>query len=152
MPGEVKEGNEKTIITTQKKKKSFLSRLPKYLAIFIGSIFLLLIILYFFIQTDTFNRWALVYTIKKVNNNWNFKFLFSTKAEEDTTAKPFDWGVIVDNLQIHNGHIRVIERLDSGITANKIKFEHLSGFETEKLDVSNFELDMSARYFIDDKE
>lgn len=44
-------------------------RLLKYFIWLIGVIFVLLIALYIFIQTDTFDKWALNYALNKINNS-----------------------------------------------------------------------------------
>ncbi|MEP7146078.1 MAG: hypothetical protein ABI792_03610 [bacterium] len=70
------------------------------LKIFAGiiiSILLVLILLYIFIQTDAFNKWALEFTLEKVNASWQEK---DNKITADSLT-----GNILTGLTLHKGAI-----------------------------------------------
>jgi hypothetical protein len=88
-------------ITTPIKKvqKSFLRLLPKFILYPLELIILLLIVSFFFIQTNTFNRWALNIALSKLNDSWKEKEI-SVYAE---TLK----GNILIGFRLMNAGIKV---------------------------------------------
>lgn len=221
-------------ITTPIKKvqKSFLRHIPKIILYPLELFILFLIILFFFLQTNTFNRWALNYTLKKLNNSfvekessvyaeslrgnifsgldlidagikvasdtlirfdtlsikydilgllrdkivvsqltiqnpkgaisklidkngniiWNFEYLLSKEEiKEDTIKNPFNWGIEVENLNIHNGNFRILDSNLTKSSLNQIKVQHSNNFNLGNLYVTNFELSLKTRYFSDFK-
>lgn len=68
MPAETENIEQKTKAPPPK-KKSFIGRLFKWLFIFAGLIILLIIGVFIFIQTDTFDRLALNYALEKINTS-----------------------------------------------------------------------------------
>ncbi|RPI17816.1 MAG: hypothetical protein EHM58_07715 [Ignavibacteriae bacterium] len=83
---------------------------------------------------------------------WNFKYLFGTKEEEvDTSTTPFDWGIIVEDLKIHNGTIRVVDSNLVNTSVSKYPFSQMHELNTSALKISNLEVDLAARYFLNSK-
>ncbi|MGH2575327.1 MAG: hypothetical protein ACRDFC_06475, partial [Ignavibacteria bacterium] len=213
-------------------EKNFINKLKKVFLIFVGSFVLLLVVLFFFIQTNFFNKIVLSYTIKEINDSWrlkesrinvesidgniltglrlnngdvtvkgdtllkfgflevrydilgllnkdiilrqvvlsnpqinvtkvrdlkdslvwNFEHLFAAEEEvKDTAVSEFDWGVVVEDLKIHNGYIRILEKKPNEIPIRKIEIARIDEFNLTALDINNLELEFNARYFPDDK-
>ncbi len=83
---------------------------------------------------------------------WNFAyFLESEKKEEDTTKSEFDWGIIAGDVSIENGSIRILEEKNTDIPIREIIMPKLDSMDFGKLDVTNMNLNLSARYFPDMK-
>jgi hypothetical protein len=189
----------------------------------------LLIILYFFIQSETFNKLALDYTLKELNSTqnirdndiyaesidgnilngiklhngsvtvksdtilsfkylqvkynlwglldkrimlqevilnepvfitskiasgdsliWNFENLF-TSEETDTTSSPFDWDVMAENVKIENGFIRFSDDTLNISPRWKEKRNVMDFFDFGRADVSDLDLELSAKYLSDFK-
>ena len=79
----------------------FFKKILKYFIWFTGVIIFLLIALYFFIQTETFNRWALNYAIDKLNNSENW-----IKKENSINVESIN-GNIFKGLKLNNFVITV---------------------------------------------
>ncbi len=202
----------------------------KILLWFSGSVILLLIILLIFIQTDTFNKFALEYTLNELNSSeqprnnkinaesiegnifsgiklnkgnvtvvtdtllsfnflsvkydlwglldkrimlyevilsepvikasrisagdsliWNFENLFVSDNKDTTTSSPFDWDVNVENLKIENGFIRVAGDSIKPSARWKEKRNIMQMFDLSQTDISELNLEMSAKYYRDFK-
>jgi hypothetical protein len=202
----------------------------KILIWIIGSVFLLIIALIIFIQTDVFNKYALEYTLDELNTSqsekkntinaeslngniltgitlnkgnvkvledtlltfnslevsydlwglldkrillhsvildapviyssritsgdsliWNFENLFSSTTEPDTSTSPFDWDVAVEDLKITNGFVRVAADTSEKINRWREQRSFMDQFDFGKTDVSELNLDMSAKYYKDFK-
>lgn len=81
---------------------------------------------------------------------WNFENLF-TAGETDTTSSKFEWDVSVENLKIENGFIRIV-----GDTIKPAEWWHekrtaMQFFDLNNMDISNFNLELSAEYYRDFK-
>jgi hypothetical protein len=76
-------------------------KILKYFIWFIGVTVVLLIALYFFIQTETFNRWALNFALNKLNNSENW-----LKKENTITVESIN-GNILKGLKVNNVFITV---------------------------------------------
>ena len=76
-------------------------KILKYFIWFIGVTVVLLIALYFFIQTETFNRWALDFALNKLNNSENW-----LKKENTITVESIN-GNILKGLKVNNVFITV---------------------------------------------
>lgn len=83
----------------QKKKKSIFRKIGKFFAGIIIFLIILIIGLYFFIQTDTFNKWALDYTLNKLNKSWELK-------DNKVNAESLN-GNILKGIALVNGNITV---------------------------------------------
>jgi hypothetical protein len=77
---------------------------------------------------------------------WNFENLF-TKGETDTTSSVFDWDVTVENLKIENGFIRVAGDTTKPDPRWKGKRSFMQFFDFNHADVSDLNLEMSAKYY-----
>jgi len=71
-------------------------KILKYFIWIIGVIVVLLIALYFFIQTETFNRWALNFALNKLNNSESW-----LKKENSINAESIN-GNILKGLRVNN--------------------------------------------------
>ncbi|MBE2218849.1 MAG: translocation/assembly module TamB domain-containing protein [Ignavibacteria bacterium] len=211
--------------------------LPKFVRIggkillwFVGSVIVLVVAILIFIQTDTFNQYALEFTLDKLNSSeekngnrlnaesltgnifdgmkltggnitvkddtllrfnymevkydvwglldnritvsqltlkepfisaekiksgdsliWNFENLFRSDVIDTSESSPFEWDVSVENMKIENGFIRVAG--DSTETAPwwKEKRNILTSFDFNNTDISELNLDISAKYYRDYK-
>ena len=191
-----------------------------------GSVILLLIILFIFIQTDTFNKYALEYTLNELNSSqqprenkinaesidgnifdgirlnkgnvsvkgdtllsfnflsvkydlwglldkrimlheiilnepvinsskirsgdsliWNFENLFTSDENDTTPSSPFEWDVNVENFKIENGFIRVAGDSISPASRWKEKRTIMQMFDFNMTDVSELNLELSAKYY-----
>ena len=218
---------------TSKPKKSLAGRLLRYIMIFFTALFILILILLVFIQTDFFNKLALNYALDEVNISlaekessvsvgslkgnlfkgltfsngsvivkkdtllrfdtiqakysiwsllnkeisvqllsikkpqinltkvkdkndslkWNLSYLLESEEEdEDTTTSEFDWGIIAEDLNIENGSVRILENKNSGLPIREIQMTKLDTFEFGNFDLTDFNLNLSAKYFPEKKE
>lgn len=216
-----------------KKKKSFFGRLAKWFSILIILLLFLILGIFLFIQTDTFDRIALGFALDKINEalapkeskisaesltgnilkgftlnkgsvkvkddtllnfnsiqaeysilkllnkeifvpslilkepqinltkikdkndslKWNFEYLLESEdKDEDTTTSEFDWKITAENLSIENGSVRILEEKNSDLPIRDIVMPKLDSFKFGKLDVSNLNLNLSAKYFPDSKQ
>ena len=76
-----------------------LKKISKYLVYLLISIIILFFGIYLFIQTDTFNKWALGYTIEKINDSWVSK---DCKVNAESIE-----GNILKGLKLNNGNVIV---------------------------------------------
>ncbi|HMS64542.1 MAG TPA: hypothetical protein PKD83_04735 [Ignavibacteria bacterium] len=94
-------------------------------------------------------------TVKDKNDSlkWNFDyFLSSDEPDEDTTSSEFDWGIIAENVQIKNGSIRILENKNSDSPIRDIVMRNIDTVDFSNLDVNDFNLNLSGRYFPDEKD
>ena len=78
---------------------------------------------------------------------WNFEYMLRTeKVKKDTANKPFDWGIYVHELVLHNADIRIIGSYPAGIPARNVKMARLKTFDLNNLDVTDLEADIEAVY------
>ena len=82
---------------------------------------------------------------------WNFTNLFSASNELDTSSSPFEWDVAVQKLNIENGFFRIVGEKDT-LLEQGLARSRLNEFDFNKLDVSNFELSLTADYFLKSKK
>lgn len=83
--------------------------------------------------------------------NLNF-LLASDEPDTDTTSSPFDWGITAENLTIENGSIRILEDKNSNLPVREIVMEKLDTFNFSYSDITDFNLNLSAKYFPDEKD
>jgi len=74
----------------------YFKKILKYFVWLVGAIVILLIALYFFIQTDTFDKWALDYSLKKLNESESW-----IKKENYISAESIN-GNLLNGLRINN--------------------------------------------------
>ncbi|MBL8016949.1 MAG: hypothetical protein JNK43_06750, partial [Ignavibacteria bacterium] len=82
---------------------------------------------------------------------WNFENLFSSDVPDTSEASPFDWDVNVENLKIENGFIRIAGDSAAPQPWWKEKRTLLTSFDFNNTDISEFNLDISAKYYKDFK-
>ena len=98
-----------------------------------------------------------VLNISKVLNNqnesvWNFEYLLSREKKEiDTAKKPFNWGIEVEDLNITNGHFRILDTNLHGKTLFNVPVTGSKSFDLGNMNITGFNLDMEARYYPDFK-
>ncbi len=78
---------------------------------------------------------------------WNFENLLSAAKEVDTAATVFDWDVNVENLKIENGFIRVAGDSSKPAARWKEKRTFMQFFNFNQADVSELNLELSAKYY-----
>ena len=79
---------------------------------------------------------------------WNIAYLLESDVkDEDTAASEFDWGITAENLTIENGSIRILEDKNSSLPIREIVMQKLDTFQIGKLDLSELNLNLSAKYF-----
>ncbi|MEO8513836.1 MAG: translocation/assembly module TamB domain-containing protein [Ignavibacteria bacterium] len=196
----------------------------------LGSVILLLIFLFIFIQTDTFNKYALEYTLNELNSSqqprknkinaesidgnifsgirlnkgsvsvyedtllsfnylsvkydlwglldkrimlheiilsdpvinaskikagdsliWNFENLFTSNEKDTTPSSPFEWDVNVENFKLENGFIRIAGDSVSPAARWKEKRTIMQMFNFNQTDISNLNIELSAKYYKDFK-
>ncbi|HEY3250027.1 MAG TPA: hypothetical protein VGK25_02805, partial [Ignavibacteria bacterium] len=78
---------------------------------------------------------------------WNFMNLFSSAQEKDTSISEFDWDLTLEKLKIENGHLKVAGNLDENNPEWKYGNVKLDSFDFNDLDLTNFEMELNARYF-----
>jgi len=84
---------------------------------------------------------------------WNFEyFLESETPDDDTTSSEFDWGITAENLIIENGSVRILENKNSALPIRDIPVRNIDTFNVSELDMNKFNLNLSAKYFPEDKE
>ena len=91
-------------------------KILKYFIWFIGVIIVLLISLYFFIQTETFNRWALNFALNKLNNSESW-----LKKENTVTVESIN-GNILKGLRVNN--ILITVKKDTLVSINYIDLKY----------------------------
>ncbi|MDZ4713247.1 MAG: hypothetical protein SGI89_13110 [bacterium] len=227
--------NEVENIETPKKikpKKSFIMRFFKWTAILFGLLILLIVGIFIFIQTDTFDRIALGFALDKINAGlapkdaviyaeslegnlfkgftlkngsvkvkgdtllkfntieanynvwqlldkkisvqnitlrnpqinltkvkdkndslkWNLTYLLeSDTPDEDTTKSEFDWGITAESVNIQNGSVRILADKNSTLPIRDIVMQKLDTFDFDRIDMNNLNLNLSAKYFPDEK-
>jgi autotransporter translocation and assembly factor TamB len=74
---------------------------------------------------------------------WNFTNLFEPSA--DTTSTPFNWDIYVYNFRIENGKIKILGEIPSEPLWT-MQWEKQNEFNFNKLNISNFQLDMTGEY------
>src|SRR4030095_16887328 len=193
----------------------YLRRILKIFLWFLGVFILLLVGMYFFIQTETFNKsWELKdskLNVESVNGNilkgirasngtiivkedtllkftyldtkydiwglldheirvenltinspkinlvqlkynkdsliWNFMNLFSSAEEKDTSISEFDWDLTLEKLKIENGRLKVAAYSNDTSSEWRFKTVKQDTFNFNFLDLTNFEMELNARYF-----
>lgn len=81
---------------------------------------------------------------------WNFEYMLrSEKVKTDTAKKPFDWGIFIHDLVLHNADIRIIGSNPAGIPARNVKMARLKTFDLNNLDVTDLDADIEAVYSSD---
>ncbi|MBV6479493.1 MAG: hypothetical protein HGGPFJEG_02267 [Ignavibacteria bacterium] len=83
--------------------------------------------------------------------NLNY-LLRSDEIDEDTTKSEFDWGIIAEEVQIRNGSFRFLENKNSPLPIREIKMRNLDTFDLKESDITGLNLNLSAKYFPDNKE
>lgn len=78
---------------------------------------------------------------------WNFENLFSSGETDTSASSPFEWDVNVENLKIENGFVRVAGDSVSPAPWWKEKRTTLTSFDFNNTDISEFNLDISAKYY-----
>ncbi|MEP7146946.1 MAG: hypothetical protein ABI792_08040, partial [bacterium] len=73
MPGEDENINSENKVKALKHKKSFFAKLFKWVLILFACFILLLTVLFFFIQTDLFDKWSLGILLDKINTSLEYK-------------------------------------------------------------------------------
>ena len=81
---------------------------------------------------------------------WNFENLFAP-SEPDTSSSAFDWDLSVELLKIHNGFFRVSDDSAKLLPAWEEKRTLMESFDMFKTDISDFNLELSAKYYNDFK-
>src|SRR5947207_229190 len=76
-----------------------IKKISKYLLFLLILVVVLVIGLYLFIQTETFNRWALEYTLEKMNKTWEQK--------DNRVSAVTIHGNILKGLTLYDGSIVV---------------------------------------------
>ncbi|NOS85008.1 MAG: hypothetical protein HOP31_07695, partial [Ignavibacteria bacterium] len=81
---------------------------------------------------------------------WNFENMFALSGP-DTSSSPFDWDLSVEVLKIHNGFFRISG--DTGQLPPKWqqKRSFIGSFDLNKSDISELNLELSAKYYSDFK-
>lgn len=78
--------------------------------------------------------------------------LASDEPDTDTTTSPFDWGITAENITIENGAIRILENKNSDLPIRDIVMQKLDTFNFAYTDLTNLNLNLSAKYFPDEKD
>lgn len=79
---------------------------------------------------------------------WNIAYLLESGVkDEDTTASEFNWGITAENLTIENGAVRILEDKNSTLPIREIVMQKLDTFRIGKLDLTELNLNISAKYF-----
>jgi len=80
---------------------------------------------------------------------WNLNYLLRSEVEEpeDTTKKPFDWRITADKIEIVNGNFRILADKNSSLPIGQIPVTNIENFGISNLYVSNFNLELSAKYY-----
>lgn len=94
-------------------------------------------------------------TVKDKNDSlkWNFDYLLSSdEPDTDTTTSEFDWGITAENVQIENGAFRFLENKNSDLPIRDIMMRNIDTINFSNLDVNDFNLNLSAKYFPDEKD
>ena len=91
-------------------------KILKYFILFFGAIVVLLIALYIFIQTETFNGWALNFALNKLNDSENW-----LKKENFITVESIN-GNILESLQANN--IVITVKKDTLVNIKKIELKY----------------------------
>jgi hypothetical protein len=94
-------------------------------------------------------------TVRDKNDSlkWNFDYLLSSdEPDTDTTTSEFDWGITADNVQIENGAFRFLENKNSDLPIREIMMRNIDTIDFSNFDVNDFNLQLSAKYFPDEKE
>jgi hypothetical protein len=74
---------------------------------------------------------------------WNFTNLFTPST--DTTPSQFNWDIYVNSFRIESGKIRILGDIPSK-PLWALQWERKNEFDFNKLDISDFQLDMSGEY------
>ena len=80
---------------------------------------------------------------------WNLNYLLRSETEEpeDTTKKPFDWRITADKIEIINGNFRILADKNSTLPIGQIPVTNIKNFGISNLYVSNFNLELAAKYY-----
>lgn len=80
---------------------------------------------------------------------WNLDYLLRSEIEvpEDTAKKPFDWRITADKIEIVNGNFRILENKNSSLPIGEIPVTNIKNFGISNLFVSNFNLELAAKYY-----
>ena len=81
---------------------------------------------------------------------WNFENLFAP-SEPDTTSSPFDWDLSVEYLKINNGFFRLSGDTNRLMPNWQEKRSLMENFDLFRSDISEFNLELSAKYYRDFK-
>lgn len=84
---------------------------------------------------------------------WNLNYLLRSDKEEpeDTTKSPFDWKITADKIEIINGNFRILADKNSSLPIGEIPVTNINNFGISNLYVSNFNLELSAKYYPENK-
>ncbi len=80
---------------------------------------------------------------------WNIEYLLKSdkEEEEDTTTTEFDWGISAKKVQIINGNFRILRDKNSDLPIREIKVPRIDTIGLRALDITDFNLDLTADYF-----
>jgi hypothetical protein len=92
-----------------------LKKLLKYSIWLLGFFIILVIGLYIFIQTETFNKWALDFTLGKLNKSWELK-------DNKVSAESLN-GNILKGIKLNNGAITVRGDTLIGFSYLEVKYD-----------------------------
>ncbi len=92
-----------------------LKKILKYLSWLIILLIIFLIGLYFFIQTETFNKWALEFTLSKLNKSWELK-------DNKVNAESLN-GNILSGIKLNNGSILVKGDTLAAFSSLEVKYD-----------------------------
>ncbi|HMQ99126.1 MAG TPA: translocation/assembly module TamB domain-containing protein [Ignavibacteria bacterium] len=81
---------------------------------------------------------------------WNFENLFAP-SEPDTTSSSFDWDLSVEYLKINNGFFRAAGDTNGLMPNWQEKRSLMENFDLFRSDISEFNLELSAKYYRDFK-
>lgn len=84
---------------------------------------------------------------------WNLNYLLRSDKEEpeDTTKSPFDWKITADKIEIINGNFRILANKNSDLPIGLVPVTNIKEFGIGNLYVSNFNLELSAKYYPENK-
>jgi hypothetical protein len=77
---------------------------------------------------------------------WNFAYLLQSEKPADTTKKEFDWDININNLNIINCDFRLLADKKSDLPIRQIKMNNTGHLNTDYLDITKLNLDLSGRY------
>ncbi|MBP9191126.1 MAG: hypothetical protein KBF96_01095 [Ignavibacteria bacterium] len=78
--------------------------------------------------------------------------LASDEPDTDTSSSPFDWGITAEDLSIENGAIRILKDKNSDLPIRDIVMQNLDTFNFSYTDLTNLNLNLSAKFFPEEKD